>query len=100
MYYGLFVNFHSELPRDDTCSMAVSALKELSRHSKYVAAVVLAGVGDALGYKRGEWELQNSGPAIHEAVAALGGLSNISCKCKHSFSPLIKFMIFNTHCLS
>ncbi|KAF7204468.1 ADP-ribosylhydrolase ARH1 isoform X1 [Nothobranchius furzeri] len=43
----------------------------------YVAAMVLSGVGDAVGYKRGEWEFNKSGPSIHKELQKLGGLKNI-----------------------
>ena len=39
--------------------------------------MVLAGVGDALGYKNGEWEFCRSGVRIHEELRQLGGLDKI-----------------------
>ena len=39
--------------------------------------MVLAGVGDALGYKNGEWEFCRSGLRIHEDLDQLGGLDKI-----------------------
>ena len=39
--------------------------------------MVLAGVGDALGYKNGEWEFCRSGLRIHEHLEQLGGLDKI-----------------------
>lgn len=39
--------------------------------------MVLAGVGDALGYKNGEWEFCRSGQRIHEDLEQLGGLDKI-----------------------
>uniref|UniRef100_A0A4W5NF70 ADP-ribosylhydrolase like 1 n=1 Tax=Hucho hucho TaxID=62062 RepID=A0A4W5NF70_9TELE len=38
------------------------------------AGMVLAGVGDALGYRKGRWESCPSGPQIQEELASLGGL--------------------------
>ncbi len=32
----------------------------------YTAGMMLSGVGDALGYKKGLWEFNKSGPAIHQ----------------------------------
>ena len=39
--------------------------------------MVLAGVGDAIGYKNGEWEFCRSGKRIHEHLEQLGGLDKI-----------------------
>lgn len=44
----------------------------------YTAGMLLSGVGDALGYKNGQWEFNKSGPAIHQELQQLGGLKNIS----------------------
>ncbi|NWV12949.1 ADPRH hydrolase, partial [Ptilonorhynchus violaceus] len=46
----------------------------------YVASIVLSAIGDTLGYYNGKWEFQKSGPVIHEELAKLGGLGNISIK--------------------
>ena len=73
--------------------MAVSSLKVLAGHSRYVAAMVLAGVGDSLGYKCGKWELEKSGETIHKDVSALGGLSSLSCKCMHLILVLRYFLL-------
>lgn len=40
--------------------------------------MILGGVGDAIGYKNGEWEFCHSGQRIHDALMSLGGLENIS----------------------
>uniref|UniRef100_A0A8C6UM66 ADP-ribosylarginine hydrolase n=1 Tax=Neogobius melanostomus TaxID=47308 RepID=A0A8C6UM66_9GOBI len=37
----------------------------------YKAAMLLSGVGDALGYKHGDWEFNFSGPDIHKVSATL-----------------------------
>lgn len=44
---------------------------------RYVAGMVLSGVGDALGYKNGDWEVCESGEQIHRELKHLGGLKNI-----------------------
>jgi ADP-ribosylarginine hydrolase len=46
----------------------------------YVDGMVLSGVGDALGYKNGEWEMCNSGAQIHRELQLLGGLRNTCIK--------------------
>ncbi|KAF6019595.1 ADPRH [Bugula neritina] len=48
------------------------AHKALSQHSKYLAAMVLGGVGDALGYCSGRWEFTFEGAQIHKEVEELG----------------------------
>ena len=45
---------------------------------RYEASMVLSGVGDAIGYRNGEWEFCNSGAEIHEQLRALGGLTQIT----------------------
>ncbi|XP_067945206.1 ADP-ribosylhydrolase ARH1-like [Watersipora subatra] len=47
-------------------------------HERYKAAMVLAGAGDSLGYRCGEWEFNYSGPDIHRELQAFGGLSNLT----------------------
>ncbi|XP_069081822.1 ADP-ribosylarginine hydrolase isoform X3 [Pleurodeles waltl] len=47
---------------------------------RYVAAMVLSGAGDALGYKNGSWEFCRSGMKIHTELANLGGLESIDVK--------------------
>ena len=44
---------------------------------RFEASMVLAGVGDAIGYKNGEWEFCRSGFKIHEHLQALGGIEKI-----------------------
>ncbi|KAG8543994.1 hypothetical protein GDO81_023287 [Engystomops pustulosus] len=43
----------------------------------YVAAMLLSGAGDALGYRNQLWEYCKSGPQIHAELQDLGGLQNI-----------------------
>ena len=51
-----------------------------SLQTRYVASMVLAGSGDALGYKYGQWEFVQSGLHIHKQLADLGGIDNIDVK--------------------
>lgn len=44
---------------------------------RYRAAMVLSGVGDAIGYKNGEWEFALRGIDIHEELQKLGGLEKL-----------------------
>ncbi|XP_006814694.1 ADP-ribosylhydrolase ARH1-like [Saccoglossus kowalevskii] len=45
---------------------------------RYKAGMVLSAVGDALGYKNGEWEFCNSGKTIHKKLDEFGGLHKIT----------------------
>ncbi|XP_067673624.1 ADP-ribosylhydrolase ARH1-like [Haliotis asinina] len=45
---------------------------------RYKAAMVLAGAGDALGYKTGDWEFCYSTKLILEDLKEMGGLENIN----------------------
>ena len=47
---------------------------------KFVAAMVLAGVGDAMGYKSGDWEFNFVGEDIHKAVKKHGGVNKLKVK--------------------
>jgi ADP-ribosylarginine hydrolase len=51
---------------------------------KYIASMVLSGVGDALGYKNGAWELCYSGVKIHNEVEMLGGWDKLIVNGKHN----------------
>ncbi|XP_051898059.1 ADP-ribosylarginine hydrolase [Pristis pectinata] len=44
---------------------------------RYVAAMVLSGAADALGYKGGAWEFCFSGPQIHDELRTAGGLRRL-----------------------
>ena len=47
---------------------------------RYQASMVLAGVGDALGYRNGKWEFNLDGHKIHEELRSMGGLSKLTIK--------------------
>ena len=53
------------------------AAAETDLAERYKAVMVLSGVGDALGYKNGEWEFCHSGETIHQELQKLGGLEKI-----------------------
>ena len=55
---------------------------------KYVASMVLSGVGDALGYYNGRWEFCHSGETIHKELKELGGLNKITVGCKWMYLRL------------
>ena len=40
--------------------------------------MVLAGVGDALGYKNASWEFCRSGERIHAEAKELGGIGSVT----------------------
>lgn len=44
---------------------------------RYKACLMLAAVGDAMGYKNGEWKFERSGELIHAEVKQLGGIENL-----------------------
>lgn len=50
---------------------------QTDKRQLYIAAMVLSGVGDALGYKNGDWEFCHSGDAIHKQLKELGGLNEL-----------------------
>ncbi|XP_072104494.1 ADP-ribosylhydrolase ARH1-like [Mobula birostris] len=47
---------------------------------RYVAAMVLSGAADALGYKGGSWEFCRSGLQIHGEVREAGGVQGLDVK--------------------
>lgn len=47
---------------------------------RYEASMVLSGVGDAMGYKNGEWEFNFDGTSIHEQLEQLGGINKLKIK--------------------
>ena len=61
-------------------SMAEGA--ELTLEERYVASMVLSGVGDAMGYKNGNWEFCNSGKTIHRECQQLGGVEKLKIASK------------------
>lgn len=48
-----------------------------SLEEKYCASMVLAGVGDAIGFNNGQWEFCFSGSKIHKELESMGGLENL-----------------------
>ena len=55
---------------------------EVAPKDRFKACMVLAGVGDALGYKNGAYEFCHNGPAINNEVQAAGGVGNIKVNVK------------------
>ncbi|GFN78398.1 [protein ADP-ribosylarginine] hydrolase [Plakobranchus ocellatus] len=51
-----------------------------SLKERYGHAMILSGVGDALGYKNGSWEFCHNGESIYKELKELGGLEKISVK--------------------
>ena len=51
---------------------------EADLEKRIEASLILGGVGDAIGYKNGEWEFCRSGVRIHDALSAMGGVEKIS----------------------
>ena len=47
---------------------------------RFKACMLLSAVGDALGYKNGDWEFCHSGEAIHNELLELGGIQKIDIK--------------------
>ena len=53
---------------------------------RYKAAMLLSGVGDALGYRNQLWEYNESGPAIHQASARRTGKEKSHHSRDHSLT--------------
>jgi len=51
---------------------------DVTLKERYEASMVLSGVGDAIGYRNGDWEFCKSGATIHAALHELGGLAQIT----------------------
>ncbi|XP_078722163.1 ADP-ribosylarginine hydrolase [Lampetra fluviatilis] len=62
---------------DSTVFPPRGARQATGMEERYVASMVLSGVGDALGYRSGTWEFCRSGEKIAEELAALGGLASL-----------------------
>ena len=78
-----FLYYHSSTDTSQSSEMPPSSsIYKPSPVDRYVASMVLSGVGDALGYKNGEWEFCHSGPVIHKELKELGGLSKIDISRK------------------
>lgn len=45
---------------------------------RYEAAMVLSGAGDAIGYRKGDWEFCRMGYQIHDELKELGGVNAIT----------------------
>ncbi|XP_019614848.1 PREDICTED: protein ADP-ribosylarginine hydrolase-like [Branchiostoma belcheri] len=58
------------------CVFAVQAMDPVTV-DHYRSAMVLSGVGDALGYYNGSWEFCHSGPEILEELQEMGGLDKV-----------------------
>jgi ADP-ribosylarginine hydrolase len=50
---------------------------------KYIASMLLAAVGDAIGYKNGEWEFCKSGSVMHAEAESMGGVGAIKVNPKY-----------------
>lgn len=68
-------------------------IEKTGMQDRYEAAMVLSGVGDALGYYNGRWEFCHSGATIHDELNKMGGLSKI--KVNSMFHIL--FLIFSNY---
>ena len=57
--------------------------EKMSLQERYVSSMVLAGVGDAVGFRNMKWEFLKSGPKIHEELEMLGGLKKLNITCEY-----------------
>ena len=71
-------------------------IKESSLVERYEACMILAAVGDSLGYKGGEWEFNEVGKHIHMQLKDLGGLSQLTISRDEGF-PLSDDSILHIH---
>jgi len=55
----------------------LSGLEGNEEKERFVASMVLPGIGDAMGYKNGMWEFNYSGESIHKECEELGGVENL-----------------------
>ncbi|XP_072039310.1 ADP-ribosylhydrolase ARH1-like [Amphiura filiformis] len=55
---------------------------------RYIAAMVLSGVGDAMGFKGGSWEFTFVGEDIHKDLKKLGGIKKLHIKCDKKKWPV------------
>ena len=62
----------------------------------YKACMVLGAVGNALGYKGGQWEFNEVGKHIHIELDDLGGLSKVTISKENGF-PLSDDSILHIH---
>lgn len=71
-------SFHGYLWRLYTQQYLTKNMALLPLH--YEAAMVLSGVGDALGFKSGSWKFYKVGNDIFEELKSMGGLSALNVK--------------------
>ena len=57
--------------------------------ARYVAAMVLSGVGDAMGFKDGDWEFNFVGEDIHKQCGKLGGVKKLKIKSRYNVYNII-----------
>ena len=67
---------------------------------RYVASMILAGVGDAMGFRNGGWEFKFDGEAIHKECENLGGVQNLKIRRTTLFYLLSKYSLYTLISLS
>ena len=60
------------------------AAASLTMNERFVASMVLGGVGDAIGFYNEKWEFNFCGKDIHKECDKLGGVKKLKVKCKCS----------------